>query len=285
MTKTLPQWFRQDIISSKARCRLKEIKINTVCEEAHCPNFSACLEKNRLTVMILGDTCTRSCAFCAIKKSPDKVLPLDTEEPLRVAKEIRRLGIKYIVLTSVTRDDLPDGGAQIYERTIKLIKHYCSGIIIEVLIPDFKGSEAALKTVIDSGPQVLAHNIETVRRLYPVVRPGADYDISLRLLSSVKKHSSGLLSKSSIMLGMGETPSELFTAMEDLRVAGCDIITFGQYLAPDKEHYQVKEFISPQEFESLKEKAIKMGFRACLSGPLVRSSYQAEEIYGQLVRT
>ncbi len=283
MTKILPQWFKQNIISSSALSRLKEIKVNTVCKEAHCPNFSACLDKNRLTVIILGDTCTRSCAFCAVKKSGSKALPLNTDEPFRVAQEIKKLGLKYLVITSVTRDDLPDGGAEIFARTIKLVKQYCSGIIVEALIPDFNGSILALTKVIDSGPAVIGHNIETVRRLYPAVRPQADYDISLKLLASIKVVKSCVLSKSSIMLGMGETEDELLAAMDDLRVFGCDILTLGQYLAPSEEHYQVKDYITPQAFDLLRAKAITLGFKACLSGPLVRSSYQAKEISDQLI--
>ncbi|MFA6349486.1 MAG: lipoyl synthase [Candidatus Omnitrophota bacterium] len=283
MIKTLPRWFRQDVIKSSVLSRLNEIKINTVCKEAHCPNFSACFDANRLSVIILGDTCTRTCSFCAVNKSVSKALPLDMDEPLRVAREIKNLGLKYVVITSVTRDDLPDGGAGIFARTIELVKQHCKGIIIEALIPDFKGSVCSLAKVIESGPAVIGHNIETIRRLYPEVRPQADYGVSLKLLVSIKAISGLMLTKSSVMLGMGETRDELIAVMRDLRGVGCDILVLGQYLAPSREHYPVKEYKSPLEFESLREIAISMGFRGCLSGPLVRSSYQAKEIYDQLI--
>ncbi|MCX5713025.1 MAG: lipoyl synthase [Candidatus Omnitrophica bacterium] len=283
MIKILPHWFRQEIISETAFSRLKEIKVNTVCQSAHCPNFSACLDKNRLTVIILGDICTRSCAFCAVKKSASGLLPLDIEEPFKVAQEIKNLGLKYVVITSVTRDDLADGGAEIFSRTVESVKELCAGIIVEVLIPDFKGSIPALEKVVSSRPAVIGHNIETIRRLYPAVRPQANYDISLKLLASVKKIHSCVLTKSSIMLGMGEAQDEVFAAMEDLRAVDCDILTLGQYLAPSENHYQAKDYITPQAFDFLREKAVSFGFKACLSGPLVRSSYQAKEIYDELI--
>ena len=210
-------------------------------------------------------------------------MALDINEPFRVAQQIKGLGLRYVVLTSVTRDDLPDGGAGVFAQTTGLLKKLCSGIKVEVLIPDFKGSIIDLRKVIDAGPQVVGHNIETVRRLYSQVRPQADYGVSLKVLSQIKEINSSVLSKSSIMLGMGETQDELFSAMEDLRNTGCDIITFGQYLAPSADHYPVKEFIEPEIFDLLRKKAVSFGFKACLSGPLVRSSYQAKEIYDQLV--
>ena len=288
MLNRLPAWFKQDIpdrdLFFKIRS-LSEAGINTVCREAMCPNISHCFKCRQLTFMILGDRCTRSCLFCAVKKSEASALSVDSREPDRVARSVSSLSLKYVVITSVTRDDLGDGGAEIFARTIYLIRQASKGVRIEVLIPDFKGAETSLKKIVTARPSCLAHNIETVRRLYKDLRPQADYERSLELLGKVKEMAPAIVTKSSLMLGLGETPDEVEGLMRDLRKASVDILTLGQYLAPSSKHYPVKEFISPGQFGEYRLMGIDFGFKAVASGPLVRSSYQAQENYRQATCT
>lgn len=283
----LPSWFRQEIPGDAALCRMRRLsgfKINTVCKEAKCPNLSYCFKNGELTFMILGDTCTRNCRFCGVKKAVGvKRLSVDSDEPKRIALAVKELGINYAVITSVTRDDLEDGGAGQFAEAIKLIREVSPGIKVEALIPDFQGKASSLNQVLNARPTVVAHNIETVSRLYPELRPEADYRVSLNLLSKIKELSAGTNTKSSLILGLGETEPEVIATMEDLRYNGCDILTLGQYLAPSVRHFPVKEFISIGQFMEYKRIGVNLGFKAVLSGPLVRSSYRAEEVYKEFI--
>jgi lipoic acid synthetase len=276
----LPYWFRQEIPSEPALSLAQQLSsgaVHTVCQSARCPNLSSCFKERVPAFMLLGDVCTRNCLFCGVRKTGD--LMLDEDEPLRIALAVKRLGLKYAVITSVARDDLIDGGAGIFARTVELINATDRNIKVELLIPDFLGKIESLKVVITAAPSVLAHNIETVPRLYRQLRPRADYQRSLGVLRSAKGLNPDLISKSSIMLGLGEAQDEVIRAMQDLRDCSCDILTLGQYLAPSCEHYPVKEFISMEQFERYREIGLGLGFGAVLSGPLVRSSYRAQEIY------
>ena len=233
--------------------------------------------------MILGDTCTRNCRFCAVKKASATSLTIDLEEPYRIAAAVKGLGLDYVVITSVTRDDLSDAGAGQFARTIALIRGIDTDIKIEVLIPDFSGNPESLKTVIEAGPSLLAHNMETVRRLYPAIRPEANYGLSLEIFRRAKKFQPALLTKSSLMLGLGEREEEVIQTMEDLRDSRCDILTLGQYLAPSQVHYPIQEFVSIEQFRKYRELGLVLGFKAVSSGPKVRSSYQAEKLYREVV--
>ena len=282
MINRLPLWFRQNIPGNIALSRmllLSELKVNTVCKEASCPNFADCFSNLRLTFMILGDICTRNCKFCGVEKSNAKLLDFDLDEPGRIAGVVGKLGLKYVVLTSATRDDLEDGGASIFVRTIELIHALNKGIKVEVLIPDFKGKLDCIKRVLDAHPQVIAHNTETVKRLYGEIRPKADYELSLGVLREIKGVNPVSVTKSSLMLGLGEREEEVKLTLQDLRGVDCDIITLGQYLAPSQNHYPVQEFISWDKFTHYRQMSIALGFKVVLSGPLVRSSYRAEEVY------
>lgn len=274
-----PEWLKARIPSGENYARLKTLvdgkKLHTVCEEARCPNMGECWNHGTATFMILGDTCTRSCGFCAVKTG--KPSELDTQEPFRVAEAVKTMSVRHAVITSVNRDELFDGGAQIFAETIRQIRIINPNTKVEVLIPDFKGDEFALNIVLDAFPDVLNHNVETVPRLYPTVRPQANYQRSLELLKHAKKR--GFSTKTGLMLGIGERIEEVVDVMEDLREIKCDILTLGQYLQPTKEHLPVDRFVHPDEFKRLKETGLKMGFRHVESGPLVRSSYHAE---GQL---
>ncbi len=279
----LPSWFKQEIpepeVLNLAQI-LSDSNVHTVCQEAKCPNLGYCFKRRKFTFMILGDTCTRDCFFCAVGKSDNKkALTLDLDEPLRIAEAVKRLGLNYLVITSVTRDDLEDGGASVFARTIALIHGIDSEIKVEVLIPDFQGKIASLKIVLDSNPDLLGHNLETVRRLYQELRPRADYRLSLDILRRIKELRPGLPTKSSLMLGLGETEREVITAMEDLRESLCDILTLGQYLTPSPSHYPIKEFIDIEQFQKYEQIGLGLGFKKVISGPLVRSSYQAEEVF------
>jgi len=271
-----PEWLKARIPSGESYARIKGIvgahKLHTVCEEARCPNMGECWKGGTATFMILGDVCTRSCGFCAVKTgSPEN---LDAGEPLRVAEAVKLLGVRHAVITSVNRDELYDGGAQIFAETIRQIRALSPGTTVEVLIPDFKGEEFALDIVLDALPDILNHNTETVPRLYHSVRPQAKYDRSLQLLERAKKR--GFVTKSGLMLGIGERTEEVIEVMHDLRNVNCDILTLGQYLQPTKEHRSVDRFVHPDEFKFLKEKGLALGFRHVESGPLVRSSYHAK---------
>jgi lipoic acid synthetase len=276
----LPAWLRRRHSFSE----LHELKgvlrshgLSTVCEEARCPNKAECFSKPTATFMIMGDSCMRDCGFCSVKSAPP--LPPDKGEPRRVAEAASKMGLKYVVVTSVTRDDLPDGGAGQFAETIKEIKRYLPEAGVEVLTPDFGGSKDALSEVLSAGPHVFNHNVETVPRLYTTVRPQADYNRSIGLLSLAKEISPETNTKSGLMLGLGETTAEVLEVLKDLRGAGCDLLTVGQYLRPTKKNLPVVEYIEPETFEMLREQALGMGFKFVASGPLVRSSMNAEEMY------
>jgi len=254
---------------------LRGLHLHTVCESALCPNIGECFGRGTATFMILGDVCTRGCRFCAVRKG--KPAPPDPEEPERVAEAARRLGLKHVVITSVTRDDLPDGGASHFVATIEAVRCRLPDATIEVLIPDFGGSLRALEQVIAAGPEVINHNLETVPRLYPLVRPRADYRRSLGILAWVKRQAPHITTKSGLMLGLGERPHEVEEVLVDLRRVGCDVVTLGQYLQPTERQLPVAEFIPPERFDEYRRQGEKMGFRAVVAGPLVRSSYRAEE--------
>ena len=254
---------------------MRESELHTVCEEARCPNLGECWGRGTATFMILGDTCTRSCGFCAVKTGRPE--GLDTEEPRRVALAIQKMGLRHAVITSVNHDELDDGGAGIFAETIRWTRRLCPGTTIELLIPDFKGDWDALATVLDAGPDILNHNLETVERLSRQVRPQASYARSLALLARAKAHEGNALTKSGVMAGLGETSAELVAAIEDLREHNVDILTVGQYLQPTPEHLPIARYWRPEEFAELKERALRMGFKHVECGPLVRSSYHAEE--------
>jgi len=278
----LPSWLIKRTPKSK---RIKEIhdllgddSVHTVCESAMCPNIGECYSNKTVTFMILGNTCTRNCAFCAVGRG--KPLQVDENEPQKTAEAVKKLGLKYVVVTSVTRDDLPDGGAEQFAKTIKQIRSEVPDARCEVLIPDFKGNKNSLKTVIDAGPDVLNHNIETVKRLYKRVRPAAEYERSLELLRSAKDLSPSLYTKSGLMVGLGETGDEVVSLMRDLIEARCDILTIGQYIRPSKDQVDVEEYIHPSKFEEYAAAGRRMGFKKVFSGPFVRSSFKAGEING-----
>ncbi|MBN1349712.1 lipoyl synthase [candidate division KSB1 bacterium] len=275
--KRRPHWLKVPMPSGEnfrdVRLLLKQQRLNTVCQSAHCPNIGDCWSRRTATFMILGNVCTRNCRFCAIESAaPD---PPDAAEPERVALAAEALGLRYVVITSVTRDDLPDGGASQFAETIRLIKRKLPNCQVEVLIPDFQGDAAALESVMHAQPNVLNHNIETVERLYRLARPQADYARSLEVLRRAKAFNA--MTKSGIMLGLDESLDEIRGAMQDLRAVHCDILTIGQYLQPSKAHLPVQRFVTPPEFDHLKIEALAMGFKLVESGPLVRSSYHADQ--------
>lgn len=254
---------------------VRDLRLHTVCEEARCPNRGECWEQGTATLMLLGDICTRACGFCAVATGRPR--GLDTEEPERVARAVRELGLQHAVLTSVTRDDLPDGGSRVYSESIRRIRELCPRCTVEVLVPDFLGNWEALVTVMAARPEVLNHNVETVPRLYGRVRPKAVYERSLGLLGRAKELDPEALTKSGLMVGLGETPDELRDVFRDLRRVGVDLLTIGQYLRPSSWHLPVVRYYSPDEFAALREEALTLGFRHVEAGPLVRSSYHARE--------
>jgi lipoyl synthase len=271
-----PYWLDKKINLEKNReikTLLRGLSLSTVCENALCPNISECFSCGTATIMIMGDSCTRACSFCAVDKS--KPLPLDDGEPLRVSQAVLKLKLNYVVLTSPTRDDLPDGGAAHFARAVSAVKSISEKMKVEILVPDFCGDENSFDIIAASGVDVIAHNVETVPSLYNKVRQGADYERSLGLLRYVKKVSAGTLTKSGIMLGLGEAECEVFDVMRDLCDAGVDILTIGQYLAPSSKHYPVCEYILPETFFALKDKALALGFKRVQSSPYTRSSYLA----------
>ncbi|HUD45219.1 MAG TPA: lipoyl synthase [Candidatus Baltobacteraceae bacterium] len=276
----LPQWLRTQLPTSQSfartRALLDELKLHTVCESAKCPNHWECWSKGTATFMIAGDRCTRACGFCAVTTA--KPLALEADEPARVAEATRRMNLKHVVVTAVARDDLPDGGAEHFRRTIEKVRELNPGIVIEVLVPDFLDRDESIHSVLRANPHIYNHNLETVRRLTPSVRHRATYDRSLRVLGKVKAwRGDSIHTKSGLMLGLGETEAELAQAMEDLRAARCDILTLGQYLQPTLRHLPVVEFISPEAFARHKATAQAMGFVHVASGAMVRSSYHADE--------
>jgi lipoic acid synthetase len=276
----LPDWLRIKLPTSDRFARthslLDELKLHTVCESAKCPNHWECWEKGTATFMIAGDRCTRACGFCAV--STAKPLPLEADEPRRVAEATRRMRLRHIVITAVARDDLADGGANHFRKTVEAVRELNPGIVIEVLVPDFNESDAAIEAVLAAHPHIFNHNLETVRRLTPTARHRATYDRSLSVLRKVKAKRGGTIyTKSGLMLGLGEQEEEVMVALKDLRSAGCDILTLGQYLQPTLKHLPVVEFVSPERFEEYGRRAEGLGFVHVASGPMVRSSYHADE--------
>src|SRR5215469_11241727 len=276
----LPEWLRITLPTTdtfgRTRALLDELKLHTVCESAKCPNHWECWTKGTATFMIAGDRCTRACGFCAVATA--KPLALEADEPARVAEATRRMKLKHVVITAVARDDLKDGGAEHFAQTIGKVRELNPGIVIEVLVPDFQDNDASIETVLAANPHIYNHNLETVRRLTPDVRHRATYDRSLSVLKKVKaRRGKTIYTKSGIMLGLGETENEIVVAMEDLRAANCDILTLGQYLQPTLKHLPVVEFVAPEQFDALGRVARKMGFVHVASGPMVRSSYHADE--------
>ncbi len=278
---TKPAWLRRRIppIGQSAIVieSIKNRHLHTVCEEAHCPNQLECYSRGTATFLLLGPGCTRHCTFCAVDRSA--VLPPDKREPEKTAEVVSLLGLNFCVLTMVTRDDLPDGGAEHLSRTVQIIKKECPDIGVEVLISDLGGNWNDLERILATRPHVLNHNVETIPRLYPRVRPQADYQRSLDLLSRAARYRPHPIVKSGIMLGLGEHMDEVLRVMDDLRKAGCHLLTLGQYLAPSKRHHPVIRYIPPHEFEDYEEEAFKRGFHGVASGPYVRSSYQADKLF------
>jgi lipoic acid synthetase len=254
---------------------MRDLKLNTVCEEAHCPNIGECWEHRAATFMILGDVCTRNCAYCAVAHGTPA--PYDADEPARLAQAVTRMALRHVVITSVDRDDLPNGGAEAFAGCVTEIRRRLPDASIELLIPDFKGSDTALRIVVDARPDILNHNLETVERLYRIARPGGRYDRALRLLRRAGEMAPDLLTKSGIICGLGEEWDELLVAMRDLREQGVDILTLGQYLRPSNGHLPVARFYTPAEFAELRRLGREMGYRHVEAGPLVRSSYHAWE--------
>lgn len=281
-----PEWLRvRSNIGEENRkviSLLRELSLHTVCEEAHCPNCGECFKRRTATFMILGNNCTRNCTFCTVAKAAPACV--DKEEPVRVAEAVKKLGLRHVVVTSVTRDDLPDGGASHFADVIRAIQTAFSGNppVIEVLIPDFQGDRAALSAVIAAKPDIINHNVETVPRLYGEVRPMAIYERSLELLSRAKQEAPAIYTKSGVMVGLGEMHQEIVALMRDLRNVGCDLLTIGQYLAPSKQHHPVVAYIAPEEFEAYRTEAQALGFLHAASAPLVRSSYMAGEAFATI---
>lgn len=289
--QTVPAWLMAEIHRAKkgqGRDRIEEtsgflgqLGLPTVCDTARCPNRGECFSHHTATFLILGEVCTRGCAFCAVKHGRPEGPP-DPDEPVRLASAVMKLGLAHVVVTSVTRDDLPDGGAGHYAAVVDALRRLCPGVRVEVLVPDFLGSEESLSVVLKSSPDIFAHNVETVPRLYRAVRRGADYARSLALLRRAKSLAPDIVVKSGFMLGLGETAEEIESVLRDLAAAGCDMVTIGQYLAPSLAHTPVERYASREEFEGWKEKAIGMGFKSAASGPLVRSSYKAPFFFGEV---
>jgi lipoyl synthase len=276
-----PPWLKKKIPPFQDLQRIKSIlteaELHTVCEEARCPNLGECFSQGTATLLILGRVCTRDCGFCAVEHGSP--VPPDEAEPLHVAQAMKRMGLRYVVITSVTRDDLSDGGAYHFARTIQAIREMDQGIKVEVLIPDFKGDWRSLGQVLQAGPDVLNHNIETVRRLYPEVRPQADYERSLHLLKRSKESHPHIRTKSGFMLGLGESREEVLGLLQDLREARCDFLTIGQYLQPHPNRLPVMKYIEPEEFDAYRKIGEEIGFKMVFSGPFVRSSFHASEMF------
>lgn len=276
-----PPWLKQRLpagfICEEVSTLINNAKVHTVCQEAQCPNIWECFSRKTATFMIMGDHCTRNCRFCAVANGPNR-FP-DPEEPLRIARMVQNLSLDYVVITSVTRDDLPDGGASFFVRTVKEIRRKVPHALIELLTPDFQGNKDALRSIAEVRPDVLNHNIETVPRLYTIVRPEAAYRRSLDLLKHVATFDSTIITKSGLMLGLGEHPDEILNTLKDLLDAGCQLVTIGQYLQPTKAHLPVERYIPPKEFDDWRNVALEVGFAEVASGPFVRSSYHAKKLY------
>ncbi|MCF8009812.1 MAG: lipoyl synthase [Clostridiales bacterium] len=286
MHKRKPDWLKVKLQGTEKLYQVKKmlnrLSLNTVCEEANCPNIVECFAKKTATFMILGKICTRNCTYCNVTRGTPQ--DVDPGEPFHVAEAVKELGLKHVVITSVTRDDLPDGGASHFARVIEKIRDINDNTIIEVLIPDFQGDYEALSMVINANPHIINHNIETISRLYPVVRAKADYFRSLELLKKVKQAKNSIYTKSGMMLGLGEKEQEVVDALKDLRKVDCELLTIGQYLAPSSKHHPVIEYIYPETFDKYKELGYEMGFKYVASAPLVRSSYNAEEVSQMLIK-
>lgn len=280
----LPEWLQRDVLlnnkSRKVHSLIQEFDLNTVCQSARCPNRNECFSYGTATFMILGNTCTRGCTFCSVPKGKPISLPAENE-PENVAKAAKILNLKHVVITSVNRDDLEDQGSNHFVRTINELKKEIPGIIIEVLTPDFRGDKVCIKRVTNAKPDIYNHNLETIIRLYKEVRPGAIYERSLELLKYVKELNNNIITKSGIMLGLGEEKEEIIEVMKDLLKYSCDYLTLGQYMQPSRDSISVKRYLHPDEFKELKDIALKLGFKKVFSGPLVRSSYHAEEFHNQ----
>jgi lipoic acid synthetase len=285
-TPRKPPWLKRRLPSGpeyeQTLTRIRRKNLHTVCQEADCPNIFECFAQQTATFLILGDHCTRRCTFCAVRKGLAE--PPDKDESRRVAAAAVQMGLRYVVLTSVTRDDLPDGGAEHYAQTIQALRCAIENVSIEVLIPDFQGGREALFMVLSAGPSVLNHNLETVPRLYSEVRPQADYRRSLALLARASTYAPHIPTKSGLMLGLGETRDEVEQALLDLRASQCRILTLGQYLQPSADHYPVRRFVPPEVFDRWRRTALEMGFDQVASGPFVRSSFHAQEVYQNLSR-
>lgn len=275
----LPVWFRQQLPSKEvlefSGIIRDRFKLNTICHSAKCPNQSICFAKGHATFLILGDRCTRNCLFCNVEKNQPSFV--DSNESSRLARVVKFLNLEYVVITSVTRDDLADGGAKQFVRTIKAIRKFNPDVRIEVLVPDFGGSFEALEKIIDEKPDVISHNLETVKRIYPLIRDKANYERSLNVLRNIKSVNPFQITKSSIMLGLGGTDLDLKEALEDLRSVECDMLVLGQYLRPSLKHYPIQKFYSPQEFKSWERFAYDLGFKSVCAQPLARTSYLAKE--------
>ncbi len=282
-----PPWLKKRITLGadiqKVSTLLREARLHTVCEEAHCPNLPECYARQTATFMIMGNVCTRNCRFCAVTHETPS--PLDEEEPQRVALAVQQLGLQYVVITSVTRDDLKDGGARHFAETLRAIKEQRLRTLVEILVPDFLGNPSSLDIILSTPPDVLNHNVETIPRLYPRVRPGADYRRSLDLLQRVRSRTPSMLTKSGLMLGLGERKSEVIGVMQDLLDVGCRLLTLGQYLQPSKKHHPVIRYLPPEEFEDYRVLGERMGFMEVASGPFVRSSFRAAQMYRNAVGT
>lgn len=282
-----PPWLRRRLptgpVYENVRAMIASGHLHTVCQEANCPNQWECFSHHTATFLLLGDRCTRNCRFCAVAHGPQG--EPDPNEPDRVAEAAAQMGLRFVVVTSVTRDDLPDGGARIFAQTIQAIRAKIPKARVEVLIPDFQGDAHALKTVLDAEPDVLNHNLETVARLYPRVRPEAIYERSLALIDRVRTMSPQIPTKSGLMLGLGESEEEVHQALKDLRSAGCQLLTLGQYLKPTTANLPVHRFVPPEEFDQWKETALDLGFHRVASGPFVRSSYHAKDMVESETRT
>ncbi|MFC1551666.1 lipoyl synthase [Candidatus Latescibacterota bacterium] len=280
-----PRWLTQKIrsgaISRNVKSLIKDLHLNTVCSEAKCPNSGECFSNGTATFLILGNRCTRNCGFCAI--GHDVPQPPDYGEPSLIAEAVAVLGLNHVVITSVTRDDLPDGGAGHFAAVINEIRTRLPRTSIEILVPDFQGASASIGTIVSACPDVINHNIETVPRLYEYARPESDYRRSLELLGTVRRSCSGIETKSGLMLGLGEKSDEIRAVLRDLLDTGCSMITLGQYLQPSPEHLPVSRFVTPEEFESWRIEAFEMGFRGAASGSFVRSSYNAGELLGEVI--
>ncbi len=281
----LPPWFRRPIPEGgnvrKVKGLLTDLGLRTVCQSALCPNLGECFAANTATFLIMGPSCTRGCRFCAVETAPPA--PLDLDEPRRVAEAARRMGLSYVVVTSVTRDDLRDGGSGHFAETVRLLGEI-PGVRAEVLVPDFRGRRESIAEVLESGPAVFNHNIETVPGLYYRIRPGADYRISLDVIKYAKWVNPGTVTKSGMMLGLGEEAAEVRGVLADLLDARCDIVTIGQYLRPSARHAKVERYAPPEEFDMWRAEALAMGFKAAASAPLVRSSHGARELWAEAVR-